>query len=60
MEMLVGLVGEEPALRELRKHLAWYTRGLPGAAQVRDAINRSVKKEDLIQILKTFFSQSSQ
>jgi nifR3 family TIM-barrel protein len=60
MEMLVGLVGEEPALRELRKHLAWYTRGLPGAAQVRDAINRSAKKEYLVNILKTFFSQSSQ
>jgi len=60
METLVGLAGEETAVRELRKHLAWYTRGLPGAAQVRDAINRSEKKEDLVKILQTFFGQGRQ
>ncbi len=60
MERLVGLAGEDMAVRELRKHLAWYTKGLPGAAQVRDAINRSENKEDLVEILKTFFGQDRQ
>ncbi len=60
MEMLVDLLGEEPALRELRKHLAWYTKGLPGAAQVRDAINRTGKMDDLVDILKAFFGRNHQ
>ena len=60
MEMLISLLGENAALRELRKHLAWYTKGLPGAAQVRDAINRTEKREDLEEILYRFFSRDGQ
>lgn len=60
METLVGHTGEETAVRELRKHLAWYVKGLPGAAQVRDAINRSENKQDLVKILRTFFGQGRQ
>jgi tRNA-dihydrouridine synthase B len=60
MDMLIALLGETPALRELRKHLAWYTKGLPGAAQVRDTINRTEKREDLVRILYSFFSREMQ
>jgi tRNA-dihydrouridine synthase len=60
MEMLISLLGENAALRELRKHLAWYTKGLPGAAQVRDAINRTEKRDDLEEILYRFFSRDGQ
>jgi tRNA-dihydrouridine synthase B len=60
MEMLIALLGEKTALRELRKHLSWYTKGLPGAAQVRDAINRTEKKGELEEILHGFFGRDSQ
>ncbi len=33
-------VGERRAVREMRKHVAWYVRGLPGAGAVRDQANR--------------------
>lgn len=56
MDMLTSLIGEKAALRELRKHLSWYTRGLPGAAQARDAINRTENREDMTTILETFFN----
>lgn len=55
MEMLIALLGEKPAIKELRKHLAWYTKGLPGAAQVRDTINRTECREELEKILSVFF-----
>ncbi len=32
--------GNEPGLRLARKHLAWYTRGLPGSAEFRATVNQ--------------------
>lgn len=33
--MLVELKGEKTAVREMRKHVAWYTAGIRGAASIR-------------------------
>ncbi|MGE5529001.1 MAG: tRNA dihydrouridine synthase DusB [Patescibacteria group bacterium] len=35
----VQIRGEERGVKEMRKHAAWYLRGLPGAAHLRDEIN---------------------
>lgn len=32
--------GEQPGLRVARKHIGWYVRGLPGAAEFRATMNR--------------------
>ena len=32
--------GEYTAIREMRKHVAWYTAGMKGAARMREAVNR--------------------
>lgn len=32
--------GEETAMREMRKHMAWYTAGLPHSARLRNDINQ--------------------
>jgi tRNA-dihydrouridine synthase B len=39
-DMMLAHYGTEPGLRMARKHLGWYARGLPGAAEFRAAINR--------------------
>jgi nifR3 family TIM-barrel protein len=57
LELFTALAGEQTALREMRKHLAWYSKGLPGAAQLRDAINRIEEKEAILKTLNTFFLQ---
>ena len=36
--MLAEWKGEAVAIREMRKHAAWYTRGMYGAAQMRPAL----------------------
>lgn len=36
--MLMAWKGEAVAIREMRKHGAWYTKGLPGAVQARGRI----------------------
>ncbi|MNW70649.1 hypothetical protein D3C74_500510 [compost metagenome] len=35
MDRLISLKGEAVAVREMRKHLAWYLKGMKAAARVR-------------------------
>ena len=39
LQMAVDFYGEERGIREMRKHLAWYTHGMPGSSRFRDEIN---------------------
>jgi tRNA-dihydrouridine synthase B len=39
LELQVAYSGETRAIKEMRKHLAWYFKGLPGSARFRDLIN---------------------
>jgi len=43
--------GEYLGIREMRKHVAWYTKGLEGAARLRDAINRVESYQELKDLL---------
>jgi tRNA-dihydrouridine synthase B len=47
--------GERVAVREMRKHLCWYARGLPGAAQFRAAVNRLDLLTELEEAMTDFF-----
>jgi tRNA-dihydrouridine synthase B len=51
LDMLVDLKGEHIAIREMRRHAAWYTKGLPRAAEFRVKLNQAVSKEDFCRIL---------
>lgn len=37
--MMIDIKGDFRALLEMRKHIAWYLKGLPGAAKMRSRIN---------------------
>lgn len=39
--------GEAVAMREMRKHMAWYTSGLPHSAKLRNDINRVETMDEL-------------
>ncbi len=53
MTDLCALKGEEVGHLEARKHLAWYLRGVRGAAAYRDAINRAASWEEEFAIVRT-------
>ena len=38
-------------VREARKHIAWYLKGVPGNAQIKEAINRENSLEKVKEIL---------
>ena len=44
--------GEYLGIREMRKHVSWYTSGLPNSAKLRDEINPVESYEELEQLLE--------
>ncbi|MGL6106374.1 tRNA dihydrouridine synthase DusB [Romboutsia sp.] len=46
--------GEYVAVREMRKHIAWYLKGLRNSAKVRDEINKIESHEEVVNKLKTY------
>ena len=43
--------GDHMGILEMRKHVAWYTKGLEGSAKLRDEINRVESYEELEKLL---------
>ena len=43
--------GDYLGIREMRKHVAWYTKGMEGSAKLRDDINRVESYEELEDLL---------
>ncbi len=39
---------------KMRKHVAWYTFGFPGAAKLREKVNHTETYEDLEELLQTY------
>ena len=52
LDLLVHYKGEYVGIREMRKHAAWYTRGLSGSAELRERFNRAASKDEFINILR--------
>ena len=53
-KMLVEYKGAYTGIREMRKHVAWYTFGFPGAAKLREKVNHTETYEDLEELLQTY------
>ncbi|WP_079914948.1 tRNA dihydrouridine synthase DusB [Paenibacillus sp. 32352] len=60
MDRLVALKGEHVAVKEMRKHLAWYLKGLPGAARVKDVIMEQTKRDEMARVLEEFVASLGQ
>lgn len=49
---------ERIAVNEMRKHIGWYIKGLPGAAAFRAMINRAEKPEEALELIRAFFERN--
>lgn len=56
LELFLEAFGPTRAAPELRKHLAWYARGVPGAAQFRSEINRLPSLAAMREAMEAFFT----
>jgi nifR3 family TIM-barrel protein len=50
-KLLIEYKGDYIGIREMRKHVAWYTKGLYGSARLRDEVNKIETYEGLENIL---------
>ena len=56
-KMELQVKGEYTAVREMRKHIAWYTAGYPNSAALRRSINEMESFEELELAVKNIFSE---
>ncbi|MBO4477725.1 MAG: tRNA dihydrouridine synthase DusB [Lachnospiraceae bacterium] len=54
MERIAQFKDEYIAPMEMRKHVAWYTTGLPHATSLRRRVNEAESKEALAQLIENF------
>jgi len=54
MDMLVALKGEHTGIREMRKHIAWYVKGMRGGAQFREKVFKLTGRDEIAELLKDF------
>lgn len=57
-EMHIRYKGEYQGIREMRKHVAWYTAGYHGSARMRQAVNEVESYEALKQLLADWLAYS--
>ncbi len=56
---LYAFYGEHTGVRMARKHIAWYTRGLPDSAGFRHAMNQLQSTREQIDAVERFFAEST-
>lgn len=55
--LLMQYKGEYTAVREMRKHLAWYTVGYPNSAKYRQMINAMENMDELMASVNVIFGE---
>jgi tRNA-dihydrouridine synthase B len=49
--------GSHAGVRLARKHVSWYSRGLPGSAEFRAAVNRLADADAVLGLIGTFYDR---
>ncbi|MDF1509549.1 tRNA dihydrouridine synthase DusB [Robertmurraya sp. DFI.2.37] len=58
LDRLIALKSEFVAVREMRKHAAWYLKGIKGTAKARNGINECNTREELVNLLNELVLES--
>ncbi len=56
--MMVEWKGEHAAVPEMRKHIGWYLKGLPGAAKMRAAVNHMETQLEMRDCLRSITNEA--
>ena len=55
LDLAVKRDGEKTAIPKMRKHIAWYLKGLKNSSVAKDAINKETTQEGVLKIIKEYF-----
>ena len=53
---MLALYGTQTGVNLARKHVGWYTKGLPGSAELRNRVNSQDDPEVVVRMLREFYS----
>lgn len=51
MKMLVDLKGEPAGVREMRKHIAWYVKGMRNSTVIKEKVFKMTSQNDIAELL---------
>ena len=57
MDMMIDYKGVETGIREMRKHISWYLKGLPNANRIKNAINSFTGIDAIHGLLNSYLVQ---
>jgi tRNA-dihydrouridine synthase B len=55
-QSMLSVYGEQAGLRVARKHIGWYSSGLPNSAEYRQSVNRSTNITEVMQLITDFYN----
>ncbi len=53
---MLALYGRDTGVKLARKHIGWYTKGLPGSAELRNCVNQQDQPGTVVAMLKQFYA----
>lgn len=53
LDMCIEEKGEYTGIREMRKHIGWYTQGMKGSASLRRSINEAESADGMIKLIES-------
>jgi len=53
---MLALYGIQTGVNLARKHIGWYTKGLPGSAELRNCVNQQENPAVVVRMLQEFYS----
>jgi tRNA-dihydrouridine synthase B len=53
---MLDLYGKEVGVNMARKHIGWYTKGLPGSAEFRNKVNQVPDARTVLAMLDEFYA----
>jgi tRNA-dihydrouridine synthase B len=56
-QAILAHFGDHAGVRLARKHVSWYSRGLPGSAEFRATMNRLPDAESVLNLIDTFYDR---
>ncbi len=56
LSLLIKFKGSYRGIQEARKHMAWYIKGMPGGARLREIINTASTEDEMRDVIKKVFN----
>ncbi len=55
VEAMLDHYGTQTGIKIARKHIGWYSKGLPGSAEFRSEVNRSMEPAEVFAMVRRFY-----